>query len=141
MRHLTYAGVLAACLACAIWLEPALRVGVLRRWRRLALTVLPVLVAFLAWDALAIRAGHWRFDQGQLLGVTLPGGLPVEEIGFFVVIPVCAILGLEAVRRVTGWTVGDEPPRGPTSGSLAPNPAGGDEGDAARDPDRRRGRA
>ena len=30
----------------------------------------------------------------------LPGGLPVEELLFFVVVPVCAVLGFEAVRKV-----------------------------------------
>ena len=50
MRHLTYLAVLAACLAGALWLEPILRVNVLRRWRRLLLTVLPVAVVFALWD-------------------------------------------------------------------------------------------
>ena len=108
MRHLTYLAVLVACLGSAIWLEPLLRVGVLRRWRRLLCVLVPVLIAFSAWDVAAIAAGHWHYDPAQLLGVTLPGRLPVEEIAFFVVVPVCAILGFEAVRRVTGWAAGDE---------------------------------
>ena len=103
MRHLTYLAVLTACLAAALWLEPVLRVGVLRRWRRLVLTVVPVAVVFVAWDLAAIAAGHWSYDPTQLVGVTLPGGLPLEEVLFFLVVPVCAILGFEAVRRVTGW--------------------------------------
>ena len=32
----------------------------------------------------------------------LPGGLPLEELLFFLVVPVCAVLGFEAVRQVTG---------------------------------------
>ncbi|MBX6354491.1 MAG: lycopene cyclase domain-containing protein [Micromonosporaceae bacterium] len=100
MAHLTYLGVLAGCLACALWLEPVLRVGVLRRWRRLALTVLPVAAIFTAWDLAAISAGHWTFDPAQILGVRLPGGLPLEELLFFLVVPVCAVLGFEAVRKV-----------------------------------------
>jgi hypothetical protein len=27
---------------------------------------------------------------------------------FFLVIPICSVLALEAVRRVRGWPVGDE---------------------------------
>lgn len=108
MRHLTYLAVLAVCLGSAIWLEPVLRVGVLRRWRRLLLTLVPVAICFSLWDVAAIAAGHWHYDPGQLLGVTLPGRLPLEEVAFFLVVPVCAILGFEAVRRVTGWTAGDE---------------------------------
>jgi lycopene cyclase domain-containing protein len=103
VRHLVYLGVLATCLACALWLEPLMRVGVLRQWRRLVATLVPVVAVFAVWDALAVAAGHWRYDPGQILGLILPGGLPVEELLFFVVVPLCAILGFEAVRRVTGW--------------------------------------
>jgi lycopene cyclase domain-containing protein len=100
VRHFVYLGVLVGCLAGALWLEPILKVGVLRRWRLVALTLLPVVAVFVAWDLGAIRAGHWTFDPAQTTGVVLPGGLPVEELLFFVVVPVCAILGFEAVRTV-----------------------------------------
>jgi lycopene cyclase domain-containing protein len=103
MVRLTYLGVLAACLFCALWLEPVLHIGVLRRWRHLALTLIPVAVVFSVWDIAAIAAGHWTYDPAQLTGLTLPGRLPVEELAFFVVVPLCAILGFEAVRKVTGW--------------------------------------
>jgi lycopene cyclase domain-containing protein len=109
LRHLIYLAVLVGCLAGALWLEPVLRVGVLRRWRRLALTVLPVAAVFVLWDLAAIAAGHWHFDPGQTTGIGLPFGLPLEELLFFLVVPVCAILGFEAVRRVLGWRAGDEP--------------------------------
>jgi lycopene cyclase domain-containing protein len=98
VRHLLYLAVLLGCLAGALWLEPTLRVGVLRRWRRLLLTLLPVVVVFTAWDLAAIAAGHWTFDPAQTTGVLLPGGLPLEELLFFLVVPVCAVLGFEAVR-------------------------------------------
>ncbi|MEV6524250.1 lycopene cyclase domain-containing protein [Longispora sp. NPDC051575] len=100
MRHLSYLFVLVGCLAAAIWLEPVLRTGVLRQGRRLALTVLPVAAVFVCWDLAAIAAGHWRYDPAQVLGVTLPGRLPLEELLFFLVVPLCAILGFEAVRKV-----------------------------------------
>jgi lycopene cyclase domain-containing protein len=100
LRHLTYLAVLGGCLAGALWLEPVLRVGVLRRWRRLALTVLPVAAVFVGWDVLAVAAGHWSFDPEQTLPPRLPGGLPLEEVLFFLVVPVCAVLGFEAVRKV-----------------------------------------
>ncbi len=109
MRNFTYLAVLLGCLVGALWLEPVLRVNVLRRWRRLLLTLLPVAAVFVAWDLAAIAAGHWTFDPEQVTGVTLPGGLPVEELLFFLVVPVCAVLGFEAVRAVLGWRAGDEP--------------------------------
>jgi lycopene cyclase domain-containing protein len=102
LRHLTYLAVLAACLACALWLEPVLRVGVLRRWRRLVLTLAPVVAVFVVWDVVAISTGQWSYDPGQLVGITLPGRLPLEELLFFIVVPLCAVLGFEAVRKVSG---------------------------------------
>jgi lycopene cyclase domain-containing protein len=106
--RLTYLAVLAGCLAAALWLEPVLRVNVLRRWRRLALTVAPVALVFAVWDAAAIAAGHWSFDPAQTTGVLLPGSVPLDELLFFVVVPVCAVLGFEAVRAVLRRPAGDE---------------------------------
>jgi lycopene cyclase domain-containing protein len=108
MRHLSYLFVLLGCLVAAGWLEPVLKVNVLRRWRRLLLTLVPVLVVFIVWDLAAIAAGHWTFDPEQTTGVLLPGGLPLDEVLFFLVVPVCAILGFEAVRAVLGKPAGDE---------------------------------
>ncbi|MGV1035786.1 MAG: lycopene cyclase domain-containing protein [Candidatus Nanopelagicales bacterium] len=108
MGHLAYLGVLAGCLIGTAWLELALRTRVYRRWLRLFLTVLPVVVIFSAWDLYAIASDHWDFDPNLTTTVFLPGGLPLDEVLFFVVIPICAVLTLEAVRSVTGWELGDE---------------------------------
>lgn len=99
MAHLTYLAVLAGCLLGAVWLEPVLRVGVLRQWRRLLLTLVPVVLVFGGWDVAAIAAHHWSYDRAQTTGVLLPGRLPLEELLFFIVVPVCAVLGFEAVRK------------------------------------------
>ena len=107
--RLAYLLVLAGCLIGTLPLELVLHTRVYARWRRLVLTLLPVLAVFLVWDVLAIRAGHWDYDPAQVTGVEL-GGLPLEELLFFVVIPICAVLTLEAVRAVRGWPVGDESP-------------------------------
>ena len=48
------------------------------------------------------------FDPDRILGVSLPGGVPLDEILFFMVIPLAAILTLEAVRSVRAWKAGDE---------------------------------
>ena len=108
MRHFSYLFVLLGCLVAAIWLEPVLKVNVFRRGRRLLLTMLPVVVVFVLWDLGAIAAGHWTFDPAQTTGVVLPGGLPIDEVLFFVVVPICAILGFEAVRAVLRRPAGDE---------------------------------
>ena len=107
MTRLSYLLVLLACLVGTAPLELFLGTRVYARWRRLALTLLPVVVVFVVWDLLAIRAGHWDYDPAQTTGISF-GSLPLEELLFFLVIPVCAVLTLEAVRAVKGWKVGDE---------------------------------
>jgi lycopene cyclase domain-containing protein len=108
VSHLAYLGVLAFVLVGSGWLEVVLGVRVWRRPRRLLLTLLPVVVVFCAWDWYAVSRGHWTFDPRRVIGVRLPGRIPLEELLFFIVVPVAAILTLEAVRRARGWTVGDE---------------------------------
>jgi lycopene cyclase domain-containing protein len=109
MSRLAYLAVLAFVVAGTAWLEVLLRTRVYPRWRRLLLTLVPVVIVFCSWDLYAIAAGHWTFDATRLLGVVLPGGLPLEEVLFFVVVPLAAVLTLEAVRSVRRWQVGDEP--------------------------------
>lgn len=103
-----YLVLLAACLLATLPLEIVLGARVYRRPLRLALTLLPVLVVFLAWDLYAISRHDWTYSHRQTLDVRLPGRLPIEEALFFLVIPICAVLTFEAVRRVRGWRVGDE---------------------------------
>ncbi len=103
----SYLLVLAACLVGTLPLELGLHTRVYARPLRLLLTLLPVVVVFVVWDVLAIRAGHWTYDPRQVSGIGL-GRLPLEELLFFLVVPICAVLTLEAVRAVKGWEVGDE---------------------------------
>lgn len=101
-----YPVVLAGCVLATLPLELVLKARVYARPRRLVATLVPVWVVFLTWDALAVHAGHWRYRH--LLGIRV-GDLPVEELAFFVVVPVCALLTLEAVRRRRPqWRIGDE---------------------------------
>src|SRR5579884_780338 len=102
-----YLLVMAGCLLATLPLELLLGARVYRRPRRLLLTLAPVLAVFLVWDALAVQAGYWHYRR--LTGVRL-GDLPIEEIVFFLVIPVCALLTFEAVRRLRpAWSLGLEP--------------------------------
>jgi lycopene cyclase domain-containing protein len=104
----SYLAVLAFILLITLPLELYLGVRVWRRPRRLALTVLPVVVVFVLWDLYAIDQQHWFFDPDQTSDVLL-GTLPLEELLFFVVVPIAAVMALEAVRVVKPhWVVGDE---------------------------------
>ena len=93
----SYVAMLAFCLAGTLPLVPAFRLDVLRQPRRLLLTVLLAGTPFLLWDLWATHVGHWWFDEDQTLPWRI-AGLPLEEIGFFVVIPVVSVLTLEGVR-------------------------------------------
>jgi lycopene cyclase domain-containing protein len=105
----SYLLILAACLVGTAPLEFWLHTRVYARWRRLLVALLPVVAVFVAWDVAAIHARWWHYDPAYLVGVTLPGRLPLEELLFFVVIPTCAVLTLEAVRaRRPDWLIGDE---------------------------------
>jgi lycopene cyclase domain-containing protein len=119
MGHLTYLSLLVGCLVVTAPLELLLGVRVYARWRRLLLAVLPEFVVFLAWVLYAIAAGHWDYSDARTLGLRLPGGIPVEEVLFFLVVPVCAVLALEAVRKVTGWDAGYPAPPDDSAGSIA----------------------
>lgn len=106
--RLTYLAVLAGCVVGTLPLELFLGTRVYARWRRWLLALTPVFVLFVAWDLYAISRRHWSFDPAQTVGLVFPGGLPLEEVLFFLVIPTCALLAFEAVRRTTRWQVGDE---------------------------------
>jgi len=93
----------------SFWLEIFLKVGVLRRVKRVFFTITPVAALFIAWDLYAIHSGHWYFNRKQILGIYLPGRIPLEEVLFFIIVPLAAIMTIEAVRTVKKhWTVGDE---------------------------------
>jgi lycopene cyclase domain-containing protein len=111
VRHLAYAAMLAFVVLGTLPLELRLGTRVYARPRRLLLTLLPVVPVFVVWDYYAVSRRHWDFDPAQTTGLLAPGGLPVEELAFFVVVPIAAVLTLEAVRAVRGWRVGDEPDR------------------------------
>ncbi len=93
----------------SFWLEIVLKVGVLRRVKRLFLSIAPVAILFLIWDAYAISQGHWYFDSNQILGVIGPFDIPLEEFLFFIFIPIASVMTIEAVRTVKKhWVVGDD---------------------------------
>lgn len=103
---MVYLLVLVGIFLASAWLEVVVRTRVFRRWRRLALALGVTLVPLLAWDWYAISAGHWHFHM--LTGAQV-GIVPLEELLFFIVVPIAGILSLEAVRAVKRWPAGDEP--------------------------------
>ena len=100
---------LAFVVVGSFWLEIFLKVGVLRRIKRAALSILPTAALFLIWDYYAVANGHWWFDENQVVGIFAPGGIPLEEFLFFIIVPLAALMTIEAVRsRRPHWRFGDE---------------------------------
>lgn len=104
MDRLQYLGLMAACLVLTLPLELVFGARVWRQPKRLARAVAPVALVFIAWDLWASARGDWTFDRRYTIGWRLPGGMAVEEIFFFVAIPVCGLLTLESVRNVLAGT-------------------------------------
>ena len=101
MDKFQYLALLALCLLATLPLELFLGARVYRRPLRLALTLAIVAVSFSAFDAASIAMGWWRYATAYTTGILLPGGLPLEEFAFFLVIPICSILTYEAIGRVS----------------------------------------
>lgn len=100
MGKFGYVAMLAFTICGSFWLEVVLKVGVLRRWRRAASSILPVSMIFIGWDVYAIKRGHWFFDRDQILGIFGPFGIPFEEYLFFIIVPLAALMTIEAVVKV-----------------------------------------
>jgi lycopene cyclase domain-containing protein len=100
-----YLIVMGVCVLVTLPLEFVFDARVWRRPRRLALALAPAFAAFVAWDMWATASGTWSFAPEYTVGVTLPGGMAVEELLFFTVVPVCALLTLESVRKVLAGRV------------------------------------
>jgi lycopene cyclase domain-containing protein len=94
-----YLIVLGLCLAITAPLE-LFGAGVYRQPGRLVRAIVPVALVFLVWDAVAIAAGVWTYNDGYITGVWLPFRVPLEEVLFFVVIPLCALLTYNAVTAI-----------------------------------------
>ncbi len=97
-----YLILMGLCLLITLPLEFVLGARVWRRPRRLAAALGIPLGIFVVWDVIAIARDHWGYNEKYVTGWELPFDLPVEELAFFLVIPICSLLTLEAVRRVLG---------------------------------------
>lgn len=95
-----YLLLMAACLLITLPLELVLGARVWRRPRRLLLTLLPIVVIYSVWDVAMIAGGSWSYSERFTTGLLLPFDMPVEELVFFVVVPICGLLTYGAVGAV-----------------------------------------
>lgn len=109
MLKFSYFAMLGFTVIGSFWLEFIFKVGVLRRIKRAALSIIPTAVIFLIWDYYAVSSGHWFFDAKQVVGIYGFAGIPLEEFLFFVIVPLAGLMTIEAVRAVKKhWQFGDE---------------------------------
>lgn len=90
-----YLILLGGCLLITLPLE-FFGDGVYRQPRRLLRALLPVLAVFLIWDAVAIAFDVWDYNPRYVSGIDVPF-MPLEELLFFIVIPLCGLLTYSAV--------------------------------------------
>jgi lycopene cyclase domain-containing protein len=93
---------MAACLLVTLPLEFVIGARVYRRPGALLRAVVPVVLVFSVWDIAGILAGHWGYNPVFVTGIHLVLGMPLEELVFFVVVPICGLLTYEAVGVILG---------------------------------------
>lgn len=91
---------MAACLVVTLPLEFVLGARVYRRPLALLSALVPVVLIFAVWDIVGIIRDHWSYNPRFVTGIRLIFDMPLEELVFFVVIPICGLLTYEAVGRV-----------------------------------------
>jgi lycopene cyclase domain-containing protein len=99
MERGEYLVVMGLCLLITLPLELLLGARVWRR-RRLLVAMAPLVLAYSIWDIAMIAAGSWSYSEEKLTGILLPFEMPLEELVFFIVVPICGLLTLEAVGNV-----------------------------------------
>lgn len=99
MDRWQYLIVLGGCLVVTAPLE-FFGEGVYRQPMRTLRAVLPVALVFVVWDALAIAADVWTYNPRYISGIHVGFGIPLEELLFFIVIPLCGLLTYNAVTAM-----------------------------------------
>lgn len=100
MDRYQYLLLMAACVAGTLPLEWVFRARVYGQPVRLLRALSLPFLTFVVWDAVAIARGHWSFSSRYTTGWHVPFDVPIEELSFFVVIPICALLSYESVKRM-----------------------------------------
>lgn len=98
--HYEYLALMAGCLLVTLPLEFVCGARVYRRFALLVLALLPVVAIFSIWDIVGIIREHWGYNPASVTGIQLVFAMPIEELVFFVVIPICGLLTYEAVGHV-----------------------------------------
>ena len=72
-------------------------------WRIFLATDATILFIYLAWDLWAISKKNWYFDSHQILNIFVLPKVPIEEVLFFIIVPLTTIVTYKALLRLTRW--------------------------------------
>lgn len=95
-----YLLLMAGCVLITLPLEFVLRARIYRRPLRMLAALVPIVVIYAIWDIVGIIREHWWYSPHYTTGILLPLRMPLEELVFFIVIPLCGLLTYEAVGYV-----------------------------------------
>jgi lycopene cyclase domain-containing protein len=111
---------MAGCLLITLPLELVFGARVYRRFKLMVLALLPVVLIFAVWDIVGIVREHWDYNPAYVTGIQLVFAMPLEELVFFIVIPICGLLTYEAVGQVLARVRRGRGPTGPRPSGSGP---------------------
>jgi lycopene cyclase domain-containing protein len=92
MAEFNYLGVLLFISVCAVGVTLVFKVRAPRFWRTFLIVDSIVLAVYLFWDYWAIEKKIWSFDPAQTTGIKVLGIIPIEEVLFFIIVPLMTII-------------------------------------------------
>jgi len=101
MAQFHYLMVLAFIGACAVLVNFGFKLRISSKWKLFLMTDAVILLIYLAWDFWAVAKESWYFDQKQIMGIYIFGELPIEEVLFFVIVPLMVVLTYLALIKLS----------------------------------------
>jgi lycopene cyclase domain-containing protein len=92
MAEFNYLGVLLFISICAVGVTLVFKVRAPRFWKTFLFVDSVVLAVYLFWDYWAIEKKIWSFDPAQTIGLKVLGIIPIEEVLFFIIVPLMTII-------------------------------------------------
>lgn len=100
-----YLALMGLCLLGTLPLEFRFAARVWRRPKELFIAMIGPFVVFNVLNEVAVNRELWRYAVRYTTGVRLPRHYPIEEVVFFIVVPICGLLTYEAASNVYAGSV------------------------------------
>ncbi len=100
-----YLALMGLCVLCTLPLEFRFAANVWRRPKELFVAMIGPFVVFNFLNEVAVNRELWRYSVRFTTGVLLPRHYPIEEVVFFLAVPLCALLTYEAASNVYDGSV------------------------------------